>query len=241
MSKKSLALLLAVALLIGGAVGGTIAWLTDTTEEVTNTFSVGNIDIELWEHELKNGALLNTGCPTNTQESEHHEVSNNAYKIIPGTEQPKDPFVRVKADSEDCYIFIQVQEVNNVAATNGDGTVTHKYVTWNIDTNKWTKLAEDTKNNVTTYYLKSNYTNKPTDELYYILSENEVSYGNTLTKEMIDKLYETDESGKKVIDSDKQPKLNFKAFAVQKEAAGTAIDAWGKIPKSEYLAAPATN
>lgn len=236
MSKKSLALLLAVALLIGGAAGGTIAWLTDTTEEVTNTFSVGNIDIELWEHKLEDGALLNQGCLVGTTATKHEEIKkNDKYKIIPGTEQPKDPFVRVKADSEDCYIFIQVQEVNNVAATDSAGTVTHKYVTWNIDLNKWKELSKDPTNNVTTYYLNTNYTTATADQLYYILSENEVSYGEALTKEMIDNLYITDNSGNKVINTDKQPKLNFKAFAVQKSAAPTVEAAWIQIPPSEYL------
>ena len=47
--KKSIALVLALVLVVGGVVGGTIAWLTDETEEIKNTFTVGNIDIELAE------------------------------------------------------------------------------------------------------------------------------------------------------------------------------------------------
>ena len=41
MKKKTLALLSAV-LLMGAVIGGTLAWFTDTTEEVKNTFTVGN-------------------------------------------------------------------------------------------------------------------------------------------------------------------------------------------------------
>ena len=46
---KALALVLAVVLLVGAAIGGTVAWLTDKTGDVVNTFTVGNIDIELAE------------------------------------------------------------------------------------------------------------------------------------------------------------------------------------------------
>lgn len=234
MSKKSLALLLAVALLIGGAVGGTIAWLTDTTEKVTNTFSVGNIDIELLEHELKDGALLNTGCPTNIQESEHHEVSNNAYKIIPGTEQPKDPFVRVKANTEKCYLFIQVQPVNNETGNEEADNVATKYITYTINDEVWTQLKDDQNQPVIVnggeiWYKEHNMINT-TAVMLNILKGEEVTYDPHLTKDDIDK-----------VGDNNKPTLNFKAFAVQKEAVGTAFDAWGKIPVSEYLPAPATN
>ena len=41
MKKKTLALVLALTLLVAGVVGGTLAWLTDQTAEVKNTFTVG--------------------------------------------------------------------------------------------------------------------------------------------------------------------------------------------------------
>ena len=39
--KRSVALLVAIALLIGCAAGGTMAWLTMKTQDVVNTFTVG--------------------------------------------------------------------------------------------------------------------------------------------------------------------------------------------------------
>ena len=39
MKKKTLALLLALVLLAGGVIGGTLAWLTDKTDPVKNTFT----------------------------------------------------------------------------------------------------------------------------------------------------------------------------------------------------------
>ncbi|MBQ8648189.1 MAG: hypothetical protein IJ484_08615, partial [Oscillospiraceae bacterium] len=43
------ALLLALVLMIGCAIGGTLAWLIADTGPVTNTFTYGNIDLTLDE------------------------------------------------------------------------------------------------------------------------------------------------------------------------------------------------
>lgn len=81
----TLALVLVVAV---ASVGGTIAWLTATTEPVVNTFTYGNINIDLTETK-----------PVNRQ-----------AKIIPGVDIEKDPKVTVKANSEACWLFVKVEE-----------------------------------------------------------------------------------------------------------------------------------
>lgn len=116
--KKLLAIVLAVILLIGCAVGGTLAWLSAQSGPVTNTFSVGNITIELWEHELTEDGL--------NLDSEVKE--NRIYKIVPGATQSKDPFVRVKKSSEKCYVYVCVK--NELGAN----------VSYNIDASKWTEI-----------------------------------------------------------------------------------------------------
>lgn len=85
-STKVFLSLLALVLVVGCAVGGTIAWLTATTEPVVNTFTYGKIKIQLTE------------------------TTGNAYKIIPGVNISKDPKVTVKADSEACWLFVKVAE-----------------------------------------------------------------------------------------------------------------------------------
>lgn len=82
---KPVALLLAIALLVGTAVGGTLAWLTDKTDTVKNTFTVGNIDIDLTE-------------------------TKEPYKMIPGHTLHKDPKVTVVDGSEDCWLFVKINE-----------------------------------------------------------------------------------------------------------------------------------
>lgn len=85
-SKKMFIAMLALVLALGCAVGGTIAWLTAQTPEVKNTFTYGNINIEL------------------------KETTGTEYKIIPGTDIDKDPKVTVKPGSEACWLFVKVVE-----------------------------------------------------------------------------------------------------------------------------------
>lgn len=89
MKKKSLALVLALAMIVVCVVGGTLAWLTDKTDPVTNTFTYGDINITLDESE------------------------NLDLKMIPGYTIDKDPKVTVLAGSEKCYLFVKVDKSAN--------------------------------------------------------------------------------------------------------------------------------
>ena len=80
---------LAALLLVAVAVGGTMAWLVDKTENVVNTFTTSNINIDLDE----------------VQE-------NRSFKMVPGATIAKQPYVTVKADSEACYVFVKVTAEN---------------------------------------------------------------------------------------------------------------------------------
>ena len=91
-STKVFLSLLALVLVVGCAVGGTIAWLTATTEPVVNTFTYGKIKIELTE------------------------TTGTEYKIIPGVNISKDPKVTVKAGSEACWLFVKVAEKGTFVA-----------------------------------------------------------------------------------------------------------------------------
>lgn len=66
------------------SIGGTVAWLTASTTPVVNTFTYGDINIEL------------------------KETTGENYKIIPGVDISKDPKVTVTAGSEDCWLFVKV-------------------------------------------------------------------------------------------------------------------------------------
>ena len=130
--KKIATVLLAVVVLIGGTIGGTLAWLSAQSEVVTNTFTVGKIEIELKEHDLNDDGTLDTANEVN---------ENKDYKVVPGDTQPKDPFVRVKAQSEKCYVYVCI--------TNELVIGTDVVCEYNIDKFGWTLIA--TSGNKTLY------------------------------------------------------------------------------------------
>ena len=78
----------AIALVLCCAIGGTLAWLTAKTAPVTNTFTVGDIEIDLTE-------------------------TTSDYKMVPGNQIAKDPKVTVKANSEACWLFVKVEKSDN--------------------------------------------------------------------------------------------------------------------------------
>lgn len=86
---KTMLIILAVMLIVGCTVGGTIAWLTARTGSVTNTFTVGDINIDLTE-------------------------TTDDFKMVPGNVIDKDPKVTVKAGSEDCWLFVKVEKSSNL-------------------------------------------------------------------------------------------------------------------------------
>mgnify|MGYP007093357552 CR=1 FL=1 len=109
LSGKLVVAMLAVTLLIGCAIGGTVAWLTAKTDPVVNTFTYGDINFELTE------------------------TTGEDYKIIPGVDISKDPKVTVKKDSEACWLFVKVEQRGTFVTdkvtysiadgwTKGDGT-----------------------------------------------------------------------------------------------------------------------
>lgn len=96
MKKTKVVLALACAvLLVAASVMGTMAYLT-SQDTVTNTFTVGNVDITLDE----------TDVDHSTPNADRDKA--NSYKLLPGHEYTKDPIVHVTSDSEDCYLFVKV-------------------------------------------------------------------------------------------------------------------------------------
>ena len=148
--KKKLMTVLALVLVVAMSVAGTIAFLTDTTDPITNTFTVGKVDIDLTE-------------TFNTDTDDNGAADAWQAQLIPGTTYAKDPVVTVTADSEDCWLFVKFEEKNDAATyldytsnltaendwTRGDGT--------NIPSNVWYRaVAKDAT--VKSFHLLANDT-----------------------------------------------------------------------------------
>ena len=109
---KPMLIAMAVVLLLGCVTGGTLAWLTAKTDKVVNTFTVGDINIDL------------------------AESPNLDLKMIPGHTITKDPVVTVKANSEKCYLFIKVTESDNF-----DDFMSYAVIETTDDVPAWNKVT----------------------------------------------------------------------------------------------------
>ena len=106
-TKKALLALVCAAALVFGSVFATYAYLTSTTDTVTNTFTVGNVTITLDEAAVDaNGEKIDiTEDKVIDKEDRRTE---NAYKLVPGVTYAKDPTVHIVKGSEECYVFVKV-------------------------------------------------------------------------------------------------------------------------------------
>ena len=93
--KKRIVTIALVVALMATAIGGTLAYFTDTDSE-KNTFTVGKVDIEVSETNKINGV----------------EVTGNAFEnVMPGTEITKTAVVTYNS-SEDAYVRVVVRATN---------------------------------------------------------------------------------------------------------------------------------
>ena len=148
--KKKLTTVLAIVLVVALSVAGTYAYLTDKTDKVTNTFTVGNVGIDLKE-------TFNTDAD--------NDGTNDCWKmqLIPGTSAMKDPTVTVKANSEKCYLFVKFEENNNPAAylsytstlTEADG-----WKKLDVESNVWYREVEKASKDTSFALLKADENGK---------------------------------------------------------------------------------
>lgn len=98
--KKIISIVACCALVACMAIGGTFAYLTDTADTATNTFSVGEVKIEL-------------------QEPNYQRVDN----MVPNQEAAKDPLIKnVSATEDNAIVFMKVTvPVANVTAVSDAG------------------------------------------------------------------------------------------------------------------------
>ena len=155
---KSLALVLALVLVIGCVAGGTLAWLNAKTEEVKNTFSTSDIGVTLGE-------------------------TTNTYKMVPGWTIAKDPKATVTSGSEDCYLFVKVEKSNNFD-TYMDMAIDSQWTALEDQTGVYyIKIDEDSEKNVAYNVLgegKVTYEN-----VEYAWADNQVLVKPTVTEAMM--------------------------------------------------------
>lgn len=121
-NKKFIAILsvfvmLALTMVVGCAVDGTVAWLVSESESSVSTFTLGDINIKLTEAEAESQPL----------------------KIIPGVEIRRSLKVTVDPNSEACWLFVKVEETNWPDLKKTDGTTRKVSYSVNVP-NDWKAL-----------------------------------------------------------------------------------------------------
>ena len=122
-NKKFIAILsvfvmLALTMVVGCAVDGTVAWLVSESESSVSTFTLGDINIKLTEAESESQPL----------------------KIIPGVEIRRSLKVTVEPNSEACWLFVKVEETNWSRFPDANGTAK---VFYSVDVQKgWIALND---------------------------------------------------------------------------------------------------
>lgn len=142
MNKKKMAMSITSVALVGAVViGGTLAYLSDKSNMVTNTFNVGSGYTEedghigLW---LDEKDVANPGGRT--------EIGNEYEELLPGSIVEKDPTFHLTTGSTDSYVFAQVTGVDEMIAAGYFFTVEkpEKLVDpQNAFNNKWVKVADN--------------------------------------------------------------------------------------------------
>ena len=211
MNKKLRRILLTVcsaALLVCVTVGATVAYLT-STDTVTNTFTVGNVQIKLDEAKANlDGTLTDNGTT---------RVKANRYKLLPGHTYNKDPMVTVLANSEDCYVkmtvtFTKAAELDAIFAPSGADMTS---IFEGYDSNNWISKGntEDTKANTRTYeFWYKNIVTSDTD--------------NNALDALFDKIVVPGFITNTQLDSIDGMTITVNAYAIQADGFDTADKAW---------------
>lgn len=169
-SQKLMLICLMLTLITVVTVVPTYSWLSSTSQPVVNTFAGGAISIKLDE------ALVDTDGQAIEGEGAQR-VNSNSYKYVAGAVLEKDPTPTVLKGSEECYVFICVENGLN------------KLFTINYDTQSWLKVAEADGKAVYVYSTKVDASQSETDIVLNPIFTT-VTVSNELTAEDIETLGE---------------------------------------------------
>lgn len=204
--KKKIAVAVSLLLVLALSVGGTIAYLTAQTDAITNTFTIGNIQITLKEM-VKDASDNEVEATTNAQK---------AFTVVPGGSDFKKPIITVQAKSEDCWLYAYVE--NNVQVN--VNSVPTTVATLDIGSD-WKVVATD--GNKTLYrYTESAVAYDAADQNFTVFTT--VSYnGELITKDnrtdineadtIVVKAFAHQSDNVNMLDADKAAKSHY-GFAV---------------------------
>lgn len=187
MKKKLLVVSLCAIIAIMAIAGSSLAWLKDETGTVVNTFTEGKVDIDLTE------------------------TTGPNYQMVPSKVISKDPTATVIANSEACWLFVKIEEVNNVDT----------FLTYDL-AEGWTVLKGEFEHDAdgdetVIIYRAVSEADAKAGKSYPVLNDDQVVVKDTVEMEDMTDI------------GTNNPQLKFTAYAIQQLGTGnTAADAWAK-------------
>lgn len=218
-TKKALLFTFCAVLLVVASVLGTMAYLT-SSDTVTNTFTVGKVNIKLDEAKVDPV----TGEYTNGHDT---RVEGNTYHLLPGHEYYKDPTVTILAGSEASYVraIVTVENIGQLEDTfkdskyyGTDGVFLLQKLVSGWDSNVWVYNGYTQDGNNGKYefrYTNSSVGKVNVDTPLPDLFESITIPGEDVTNENIDNLSKV--------------KIVVEAHAIQADGFTDAADAWSKF------------
>ena len=207
--KKTLTVILALVLVVVMSVAGTVAYLT-SSDTVTNTFSVGNVQIKLDEAQAKADGTLIEGA---------ERVKANSYKLLPGHTYAKDPMVTVLNGSESSYIKMTVtfSKANELDAIFDPDGATLTTIFNGYDISNWTYKG-NTKNAAD---------NTRTYEFWYKEAV-AAPDGNVALDALFDSITVPGSITNEQLKTIEGMTITVNAYAIQADGFTDAADAWSK-------------
>lgn len=212
-SVKVLLTVLAALVLFSTAIGGTMAWIVDRSEPVVNTFTYGDINIDLEE------------TPTPDDDD---DPDTNEYEMIPGEDVHKDPKVTVEKDSKASWLFVKLEKSENF----------DDFMEYEI-ADGWTQLKDAQGNDIVGVYYRQVAEVGSAAVVYDVIKDNKVHIKETVTKEMLNALNPEGQAATfptltvtayAVQNSGFEPEISDGATApTAEQIAAAALEAWNVI------------
>ena len=209
MKKKTIALALVLVMVFGATLGGTFAYLT-STDQVVNTFTVGNVQIKLDEAKANpDGSLVPNA----------DRVKANNYKLLPGHPYNKDPMVTVLKGSESAYIkmtvtFSKAAELDAIFSPDGANLTS---IFKGYDSTNWIAKGntKDTGANTRTYeFWYKEAVAAPTADVALDALFDSITVPGSITNAQLATI--------------EGMTITVNAYAIQADGFTTAADAWAK-------------
>jgi len=196
---KLITAMLSLILLFSGTLGNSLAWLLATSGSVTNEFTKSKLEIALDE-------------------------AQNIYQMVPGCSIAKNPYVTVDQGSEDCYVFVVVEEKNNQLKSDPH----LKYYQWEIDKSIWTQLKNNKEEDIPgVFYTKvMGLKNASAPRILNVLGGGTYSFSGVTYAWQAENVLTSPEVTKSdmIYAASTPPKLIFTAYATQLIKGNTGVN-----------------